>query len=78
MATPLLAAGHQTESDRCASQADHAKRLGSRHRVRGDVCDELHVFACSQAGDEAIELEHEADVLAAYSVSPRSSDALRS
>ena len=47
------------------AQPDHAQRLGGRHRLGGDVGDELDVLARGQAGNQVVELEHEADMLAA-------------
>jgi hypothetical protein len=43
---------------------DHGERLGGVDGCVGDLGDEGDVFECGQAGDQVVELEHEAHVFA--------------
>jgi hypothetical protein len=62
----LLAAGELgREVVHAVAEADELERLLRRHRRGGDLGDDRHVFARGQARDQVVELEHEADVVAA-------------
>ena len=61
----LLAAGELGRKMIAARrQSNHGNRLGHRHRVVRDVGHQRHVLGHGQAGNEVVELEHEADVTA--------------
>ncbi len=53
------------------AEADQRQRVLGVERVVGDVGDERHVLARGEAGDEVVELEDEADVLAPVAASAR-------